>query len=192
MDFSRCLVLVSFVSHRRWAWLYLRSLCCWLHHLWPRTAEGKMWCGVWCRSVMTKGYNYTAKAIFWIVLVFFFWFVWKCWCRSNWNWYPWKKKPSHSPDTIFFPSQSENLLPVFQNPLTSQGRFSPIQGRESRHLTTRQDPSTAGVLVDLGLAANALTLGAVPWTLRTVDPGVSDASKERRSEGCDPMGGEFF
>ena len=74
---------------------------------------------------------------------FFFWFVWKCWCRSNSNWYPWKKNPSHSPDTFFFPSQSENLLPRnFAKTSPPRGRFSPIQG-PSRHLTTPQDPSTA-------------------------------------------------
>ena len=46
---------------RRWAWSYLRSLYCWLPHLWPRTAEGKMWCGVWCGLVMTKRYNYMER-----------------------------------------------------------------------------------------------------------------------------------
>ena len=45
--------------------------------------------------------------------------------------------------------------------------------------------------MDLGLAANALTLGAVPWTLRTVDPGVG-CYKRDGPRGVMFKCGEFF
>lgn len=65
---------------------------------------------------MAKGYNYTAKAIFWIVLVFCFGLFGNADVIVTQIDIHGKKNPSHSPDTIFFPSQSENLLPVFPNP----------------------------------------------------------------------------
>ena len=99
-----------------------------------------------------------------------------------------KKSITFPRHDFFSESVRESSAPFFLT-LTNQGRFSPIQG-PSRHLTIRQDPSTAGVLVDLGLAANALTLGAVPWTLRTVDPGVG-CYKRDGLRGCDPSAASF-
>lgn len=138
-----------------------------------------MWCGVWCRSVMTKGYNYTAKAIFWIVLVFFFGLF------GNADVVVTQidihgKKIHHIPQTRFFFRVSQRIFcpEISQKPHLPGGGSPPSR---AHHVISppHRIPALQGVLVDIGLAANALTLGAVPWTLRTLETdGVSDATRE--------------
>ena len=99
------------------------------------------------------------------------------------------KKIHHIPQTrFFFPSQSENLLPVFPNPHLP-GEVLPHPGpiTSSHHPTGSQHRRGAG---GFGPGSQCLDVGSCTLDLEDGRPWCG--MLQERLEGCDPSAASFF